>query len=243
MIPKSVHRFFEKDHAPPITWSGMAIRGKAITLQQTPVRLNRRHGSQRPTVRAGARDRSVSERNITGVAMKAIALLCTIAVAAVLTAQPTEADARMLGMGGSRMMGGFHRPMLQPTGPMRSGLTVAPRPRGFWPTIGNFEVKRSPARLEVFDYTGRYQQRFDGGTKGGAARGVGSNETITIHGGRTETTGSGFLLDGGGFRGGVGVAASGKSSTWIRVSQPHTGTGSASRHVRHRMFAIVDRTN
>jgi hypothetical protein len=189
--------------------------------------------------RAGA-DRSVGERHITGVAMKAIALFCTIAVAAAVTAQPTEAEARMLG--GSRLMGGFHRPMLQPMGPMRGGLTVAPHTRRFWPTIGHFEVRRSPSRLEVFDYTGRYPQRFDGGTKGRSAQGVGSNETITVHGGRTETVGSPFLLDGGGFRGGVGVAASGKSSTWIRVSQPHT-TGSSPRHIRHRMFAIVDRTN
>jgi hypothetical protein len=176
-------------------------------------------------VRAGASapHRSVGERHITGVAMKTIALFCTIATAAALTAQPTQADARMLGMGGGRMMGGFHRPMLQPMGPMR-GLTAA------------------PSRLEVYDYTGRYQQRFDGATRRGSVQGVGSNETITVDINRTETVGSGFLRDGGGFRGGVGVAASSKSSTWIRVSHPHT-TGSAPRHIRHRSFSLVDRTN
>jgi hypothetical protein len=195
-------------------------------------------------VRAGASapHRSVGERHITGVAMKTIALFCTIATAAALTAQPTQADARMLGMGGGRMMGGFHRPMLQPTGPMRGGHTVAPHTRAFWPTVGHFEVKRSSSRLEVYDHTGRYQQRFDGATRRGSVQGVGSNETITVDINRTETVGSGFLRDGGGFRGGVGVAASSKSSTWIRVSHPHT-TGSAPRHIRHRSFSLVDRTN
>jgi hypothetical protein len=172
--------------------------------------------------------------------MKTIALFCAIATAA-LIAQPSQTEARMLGMGGGRMMGGFHRPMLQPMGPMRGGLTVAPRTQGFWPTVGNFEVKRSPAKLEVYGHTGRYQQRFDGATKRGSAQGVGSNETITVHINRTETVGSGFLRDGGGFRGGIGVAASGKSSTWVRVGQPHT-TGPAPRHIRPRFFAIVDRT-
>jgi hypothetical protein len=175
--------------------------------------------------------------------MKTIALFCTLATTAALTAQPSQADARMLGMGGGRMMGGFHRPMLQPAGPMRGGLTVPPRTRGFWPTIGNFEVRRPPSKLEVYDYTGRYQQRFDGGTKGGSGQSVGSNQTITIHGNRTEMGGSGFLLDGGGFRGGVGVAASGKSSTYIRVSQPHTGGGSPPSRLRYRWSSIVDRTN
>ena len=139
------------------------------------------------------------------------------------------------------MMGGF-RPMMQPVGPMRGGFATAPRARGFWPTVGNFEVRRPPSKFEVYDYPGAYAGRFDGVNKGGSGRGVGSNETITIHGNRTEKTGSGFLVDGGGFRGGVGVATSGKSSTWIRMGQPHTGA-SSSRHIRHRGFSIVDRTN
>jgi hypothetical protein len=171
--------------------------------------------------------------------MKTVAAACLLSIATtILTAPATPADARMLGAGG--MMGGFARPMVQPMGPMRGSLTGAPRARGFWPTVGHFEVKRPPS-ARTYDYPGRYAGRFDGVDKGGASRSVGSNETITIHGGRTETVGSGFLRDGGGFRGGVGVAASGKSSSWIRVSQPHT-TGSAPRHIRHRFFAIVDRT-
>jgi hypothetical protein len=32
MIPKSGYRFFGKDHAPPITLSGMTIRRKVIPL-------------------------------------------------------------------------------------------------------------------------------------------------------------------------------------------------------------------
>jgi hypothetical protein len=171
--------------------------------------------------------------------MKTVAAACLLSIAATVAAPATAADARMLSSGG--MMGGFGRPMVQPMGPMRHGLTVVPRARGFWPTVGNFEVKRPPP-AQGYDYPGYYAGRFDGIGNGGTARGVGSNETITVHGGRTETTGGSGALFNGGFRGGVGAASSGKSSSYIRMFQPHTGS-SSSRHVRHRGFSIVDRTN
>jgi hypothetical protein len=176
--------------------------------------------------------------------MKAVAALCTLAVAAALTAQTSQADARMGGRGGGRMMGGFQRPMMQPAGSVRGSVAVAPRTRGFYPTVGSFEVKRPPS-ARIYDYPGAYAGRFDGVDKGGSARSVAANETITVHGNRTEKIGGSageapsYPYDG--FRGGVGVASSGKSSTWIRMWQPHAGAAS-SRHIRHRGFSIVDRT-
>lgn len=183
---------------------------------------------------------------------KTIVAFSTVVIAAGLLVQAGRADARMLGGGGGRLMlGGFQRPMMQPTGPMRGGFAVAPRQQRFWPTVGNFEVKQpAGTRAGVYDFPGRYAQRFDGVDKGGPAHGVGSNQTITIHGNRTDNINvpaaprpSSPYFDGGGFQGGVGVATSGKSSTWVRMAQPHTSAGSTQRHVRHRGFAIVDRTS
>jgi hypothetical protein len=183
---------------------------------------------------------------------KTVVAFSTFVVAAGLLAPASEAAARMMGgpMGGRIMAGGFQRPMMQPMGPMRGSFAVAPQRQRFWPTVGNFEVKKpTGTRAGVYDFPGYYAQRFDGVDKGGGARGVGLNRSVTIHGSRTENigrsaagTGSSYLLDGGGFRGGVGVAASGKSSTYLRMGQPHTGAGSAQSQVRHRGFAIVDRS-